>query len=168
MLDVVITKVANELRMSMHQKPTVQGIPLCSSSMHAIGVHRSWPTARFMHYESMCTEKCDSNKAKSKFVRKMRKFVPEHIWLQSQHRSYRHDEIDRKRKSSWIVLPFHRSLQCDVVKKAVEHADRCFSSLGIRDLGPRISWCNGYRSLAARVAGTYHAFINNSLSCGQN
>ena len=47
MFDVVVSKGRDELELKIHTKPTVQGIPLCSTSMHSVGIHRSWPNARY-------------------------------------------------------------------------------------------------------------------------
>ena len=169
MLDVVISKsVHSSVQLSMYSKPTVQGIPLCSTSMHSGGVHRSWPTARFLHYDSICTEVSDSNIAKLRFIRKMKRLVPEHAWLRSQHLT-RMTKRPVKGDSSWVVMPFHRSFDCCLVKTAVTKAQAFFAHLHISELGPRISWCNGYRSIQARVGALYHDFIaNSSLSCGDS
>ena len=169
MLDVVISKsVHSSVQLSMYSKPTVQGIPLCSTSMHSAGIHRSWPTARFLHYDSICTDVSDSNLAKLRFIRKMKKLVPEHVWLRSQHLT-RMTERPLKGKSSWVVMPFHRSFDCCLVKTAVKKAQAFFAHLDLSESGPRISWCNGFKSIQARVGAYYHAFIaNSSLSCGNS
>ena len=161
MLDVVLTKRQSGIGVTMHAKPTVQGIPLCSTSMHSTSIHKSWPNARVRHYNKICTDSYGSKVAIGRFRYKMRKYVPLHVWLENHVRT---PGIfpDRKleSESSWIVMPFHRCFEIPLVRQSLARIQAHFEFLGIGELRPRISWCNGFRSIASRIGATYHSFTN--------
>ena len=141
----------------MHTEVSVQGIPLCSTSMHAVNVHGSWPAERIKHYRKICTDSNDSDLARCRMICKLIKYVPEHVWLASRT-TYPIRE-SKAVGGSWIVLPFHRCFDVPTIRHTIREIESLFLAVGLSDYSPRFSWRNGDRNLQTRVQSFYHGFI---------
>jgi hypothetical protein len=162
MLDVCIVKSGRGFKFEMFAKPTLQGIPLCSTSMHATNIHYAWPDERLKHFRKICSDTRSSDIAKCRMIARLIKYIPEHVWLHGSTSSQRVARPSRV-GGSWIVLPFHRCFESPVVRACVAEIEASFASVQLAEFAPRISFKNGYRNIQMRTSGLYHDFVK---SCG--
>ena len=162
MLDLTVFKGPRWLR-SGHLdikpffKPSQRAPTLSSRSCHPRSVHVSWPLGRFREYELVSTSPHFSLAAKRQFLQKICRHDPSHPAIPSLRSRYatsgaKGSTVNKSRDGSWLVLPFHASLQplLSLVHNISEHWQylaRTYDRFALLQFLPRISWSRGDRSL---------------------
>ena len=119
MLNVLVEIDDGKLRTDHYSKPTsVESIPLCTSSMHAPGVHSSWPKAYLSSILSLCDSVAKKNRLKRTFLNS---FKNNGVTVPSLSSTCRKVVVpEQSSEDIWLPLPYHPLLRVALTRAVIK------------------------------------------------
>ena len=139
-------------------------VPLCPSSAHSSGVHRSWPAGTLSNYYLLASKESGRVEAFNKFCAIFRDHdipiprLPSPIQRHCSTPSVFCKKVDGEELILWLPLAFHPLLELEL-GKALGRINQCniwaaaFSAAYQRNIRPvlRIAWRNALPNVESRV-----------------